>query len=76
MVFKVILDHKALYILSSYMNILDFLGGSVVENLPALGRSPAEESGNPLKYFCLRNSMDRGGWWATFHGVAKELDTT
>jgi len=74
--FEVILDHKALNILSSYMNILDFLGGSVVENLPALGQSPAEGSGNPLKYFCLRNSMDRGGWRATVHGVAKESDTT
>ena len=20
--------------------------------------------------------MDRGGWWATFHGVEKELDMT
>ena len=74
--FEVILDHKALNILSSYMNILDFLGGSVVENLPALGQSPTEGSGNPLKYFCLRNSMDRGGWRATVHRVAKESDTT
>ena len=22
------------------------------------------------------NLMDRGAWWATAHGVAKELDTT
>ena len=68
--FEVILDHKALNILSSYMNILDFLGGSVVENLPALGQSPTEGSGNPLKYFCLRNSMDRGVWWT----IALELE--
>ena len=26
-------------------------------------------------YSCLENSMDRGAWWATIHGVA-ELDTT
>jgi len=25
----------------------------------------------PLQYSCLRNSMDRGVWWATVHGVAK-----
>ena len=25
-----------------------------------LGRSPGEESGNPLQYFCLENPMDRG----------------
>ena len=31
--------------------------------------------GNPLQYSCLRNSMDRGAWWATVHGV-KESDMT
>ena len=35
------------------------------------GRSPGEGNGNPLQYFCLENSMDRGAWWATVHGVAK-----
>ena len=29
------------------------------------------ESGNPLQYSCLENSMDGGAWWATVHGVAK-----
>ena len=24
----------------------------------------------------LKNPVDRGAWWATVHGVAKELDTT
>jgi len=28
---------------------------------------------NPLQYSCLGNPMDRGGWWATVHGLAKEL---
>ena len=27
--------------------------------------------GNPLQYSCLENPMDRGGWWATVHGVTK-----
>ena len=36
-----------------------------------LGRSPGEENGYPLQYSCLENSMDRGAWWATVHGVAK-----
>ena len=27
--------------------------------------------GNPLQYSCLENSMDRGAWWATIHGVTK-----
>ena len=38
-------------------------------------RSPGEENGNPLQYSCLENSMDRGDWQATVHGVT-ELDTT
>ena len=36
-----------------------------------LGRSPGEGNGNPLQYFCLENSMDRGFWWATVHEVTK-----
>ena len=35
-----------------------------------------EGNGNPLQYSCLENPMDRGAWWATVHGVVKELDTT
>ena len=35
-----------------------------------------EGNGNPLQYSCLENSMDRGAWWTTVHGVAKELDMT
>ena len=39
--------------------------------IPGLGRSPAEGNGNPLRYSCLEKPMDRGGWWATVHGVTK-----
>ena len=35
------------------------------------GKSPGEGIGNPLQYFCLKNPMDSGAWWATIHGVAK-----
>ena len=34
-------------------------------------KSPGEGNGNPLRYSCLGNPMDRGAWWATVHGVAK-----
>ena len=33
-------------------------------------------NGNPLQYSCLENPMDRGAWWATVHGVAKESYVT
>ena len=65
---------------------MGFPGGSVVRNLsanagdvgliPGLGRSPGEGNGNPLQYSCLGNTVDRGAWWATVHGVTKESDTT
>ena len=35
------------------------------------GRSPGGGNGNPLQYFCLGNPMDRGAWWATVDGAAK-----
>ena len=59
---------------------MGFPGGSVVKNQPAnagdasipgSGRSPRVGSGNSVQRFCLENSMDRGAWWATVHGVAK-----
>ena len=39
--------------------------------IPGWGRSPGEGTGNPLQYSFLENPMDRGAWWATVHGVAK-----
>ena len=45
-------------------------------SIPELGISPGEGNGNPLQYSCLENSMYRGDWWATVHGISKELDTT
>ena len=61
--------------------VMGFPGGSVVKNPPAsaedlssilgLGRSPGEGNGYSLQYSCLENSMDRGAWQATVHGVAR-----
>ena len=42
-----------------------------VGSVPQSGRSPGGGHGNPLQYSCLENSMDRGAWWATVHGVAE-----
>ena len=43
-------------------------------SIPTLGRSPGEGNGNLLQYSCLDNPMDREAWWATVHGVTKELE--
>ena len=40
------------------------------------GRSSTVGNGNSFQYSCLENSMDRGDWPATVHGVAKESGTT
>ena len=40
-------------------------------SIPGLGRSLGKGHGDPLQYSCLENPVDRGAWWATFHGVSK-----
>ena len=60
---------------------MGFPGGTVVKNLPdnagdagsipGSGRSLGGGNGNPLQYYCLENSMDRGAWWAVGHWVAQ-----
>ena len=35
------------------------------------GRCLGGGNDNPLQYSCLENSMDRGAWLATVHGVSK-----
>ena len=42
-----------------------------VGSIPGLGRSPGEGNGSLLQYSCLEDSMDRGAWRATVHGVTK-----
>ena len=43
---------------------MSFPSGTVVKDLPANAGDATE---NP----CLENSMDRGAWWATIHGIPK-----
>ena len=72
--------------LSSLVGLPWWLSGKVVKNpsanagdagsFPRLAGYPGERNGNPLRYCCLGNPMDRGAWWATDHGFAKESDTT
>ena len=69
------------------MPILAFPGGSGVKKppsnsggagdlslIPELGRSPRGGNGNPFKYTCLKNPLDRGVWQATVHGVARATE--
>ena len=63
---------------------LGFPGAPVVRNppanagdagdtrlIPGSGKSPRGGNGSPLQYSCLENSVDRGAWRATVHGVAE-----
>ena len=56
----------------------------MIKNLPAsagntrdvrsnlgLGRLPGVGNSDSLQYSCLENSLDRGAWWVTVHGVSK-----
>ena len=43
---------------------------------PGLARSPGVRNGNPPQYSYLENSMDRGAWWATVHGIPVRCDNT
>ena len=62
------------------------LVAQMVKNLPAMwetrvqslgsGGYAGDGNGHPLQYSYLENPMERGAWWATVHGVTKELDMT
>ena len=47
-----------------------------VGSIPGLGRSPGEDYGSPLQYFCLGNPMGRGASWTVVRGVRKESNMT
>ena len=40
-------------------------------SIPGSWRFPGGGHGNPVQYSCLENPMDREGWWAMVHKVAK-----
>ena len=61
---------------------MDFFGGSEGKetacnagdtgSIPGSGRPLGEGNGNTLQYSCLENSVDRGIWWATVHGLQSQ----
>ena len=69
-----------------FIQILGFLGGSVVKNLPAsagdtvavswlwVGKVPWGRRWHPTPVLLPGYTEDRGAWWATVHGVKKRCD--
>ena len=65
----------------SYIICMGFPGDLAVKNthsnweeidlIPGSGRYLGERNGNAPQYSYLRNSMDKGAWWATVHEVAR-----
>ena len=66
--------HTHIYMVAQMVKCLAYNGGDL-GSIPGEGRSSGEGNGNPLKYSCLGNRMDRA-WQAIVHGVAKESDMT
>ena len=72
------------YWFNSEQPLYIFPGGSVIKSPPCqagngfdpwVGKIPWRRNSNSLRYSCLENSMDRGAWWVTVHGVANSWDT-
>ena len=57
---------KALPLLRKACNV-----HGVIKHKCSANMTDGERNGNPLQYSRLENSMDRGAWRATVHGVAK-----
>ena len=70
-IFFLAVAYKTLQNVLSIFPIPSSLAARDVGSIPELGRSPGVGNGTPLWYSCLENSMDRGAWRATVHGVTK-----
>ena len=78
--------HKTEWLGICYLDLVGFPGDPAGKEsachageaglIPGSGRSPGEGNGNPLQYSCLENSMDRGAWQATVHGITMRQDWT
>ena len=79
-------NDMALMDISRYCSVQAFQLALVVKNtsanigdtrdaglIPGLGGPPREGIGNPVRYSCLENPMDRDAWWAIVHRVTKSL---
>ena len=75
----IIIYNFALFACLSYLHNF-FKVAQMVKHLPAMQETqvqslgwedPPEEEWQPLQYFYLGNSTDRGAWQTTVHGIAK-----
>ena len=48
----------------------------VTGSIPGSGRSPGGRNSKPAPIFLLENTIDRGAWRVTAHGVGREPVTT
>ena len=62
------MDQMALVVKNLPANVGDIRDSG---SIPGSGRSHGGGNGNLLQYSCLENTVDRGAWWATVHGVVK-----
>ena len=74
--FALVLTHLFLHLTNDFWISLASLVAQTCNSgdlgsIPGSGWSFGEQNGHPLQYSCLENSMDRGAWRATVHGVAK-----
>ena len=59
----------------SLISLLGLPGGAVIKNAGdtrntgSIPATPGVGKNNSPQYSCLENSMGRGAWWATVHGV-------
>ena len=70
-----------LHVIHSLTLVRGFPGGSTSKEsacnagdlglIPGSGIPPREGNSNPLQYSCLENSMNRGAWRATVHGITR-----
>ena len=75
------LNYHSKHLLAAYQVSPGFPGGSDSKesacnaedlgSIPELGRSLGEGNDNPFQYSCLGNSMDRGAWQVTVHGLKR-----
>ena len=71
---SLIINHNITHIYVILCDQLLLLGIMFLRFIPGSERSPGEGNGYPLQYSYLENSMDKGAWRATVHGVAKRHD--